>query len=275
MIASQLSTKSQTVVIPLSKNHNLGQTKSLSPLSVLSDFELNLVMNVTATDLLAIAIFTITMMSLVGTMAGLSPVVPAAIAISLLSAWGIDIGFWQGKFGAYTQAWLRARSPKYRERVSFHEAGHFLAAHVLGFRVVNYAIAGIVGRSLGEILADEAFKGIEGGVEIEIAYAPNSTNLSANLLDRYSTVYMAGIAAEQLMCEGETEGGIDDMQRLREAIAHLPNPMTQERWALLNARNLLSDRRSVLIALAEKMLNGATVEDCCQTIDQELFIAKN
>lgn len=76
MIASQLSTKSQTVVIPLSKNHNLGQTKSLSPLSVLSDFELNLVMNVTATDLLAIAIFTITMMSLVGTMAGLSPVVP-------------------------------------------------------------------------------------------------------------------------------------------------------------------------------------------------------
>ncbi len=228
-------------------------------------------MNVTATDLLAIAIFTITMMSLVGTMAGLSPIVPSAIAFTLLSAWGIDIGFWQGKFGAYAQAWLRAQSPKYRERVSFHEAGHFLAAHVLGFKVVSYAIAGIVGRSLGEILADDTFTGIEGGVEIEIADEPNSKNLSANLLDRYSTIYMAGIAAEQLMCEGETEGGIDDMKRLRKAISHLPNPMTQERWALLNARNLLSDRRSVLIVLAEKMLNGATVEDCCQTIEQALI----
>jgi hypothetical protein len=227
-------------------------------------------MNVTATDLLAIAIFTITMMSLVGTMAGLSPIVPAAIAISLLGAWGIDIGFWQGKLGAYAQVWLRARSQKYRERVSYHEAGHFLVAHVLGFKVLSYTIAGVVGRSLGEILADETFTGIEGGVEIAIADV--SENLAANLLDRYSTVYMAGIAAEQLMCEGETEGGLDDMQRLRQAISHLPNPMTQERWALLNARNLLSDRRSVLIALAEKMLNGAAVEDCCQTIEQELLI---
>ena len=103
-------------------------------------------MNVTATDLLAIAIFTITMMSLVGTMVGLSPIVPSAIAVVLLGAWGIDIGFCQGKFGAYFQAWLRARSPQYRERVSYHEAGHFLAAYVLGFKVVNYAIAGIVGR---------------------------------------------------------------------------------------------------------------------------------
>ena len=223
-------------------------------------------MNVTATDLLAIAIFTITMMSLVGTMAGLSPIVPAAIAISLLGAWGIDIGVWQGKLGAYAQVWLRARSPKYRERVSYHEAGHFLVAHVLGFKVVKYAIAGIVGRSLGEILADQAFTGIEGGVEIAIADV--SENLAANLLDRYSTVYMAGIAAEQLMCEGETEGGLDDMKSLRKAISHLPNPMTQERWALLNARNLLSDRRSVLIALAEKMLSGASVDDCCETIEK-------
>ena len=231
-------------------------------------------MNVTATDLLAIAIFTITMMSLVGTMVGLSPVVPSAIAISLLTSWGVDIGFFQGKFGAYAQAWLRARSPQYRERVSYHEAGHFLAAYTLGFKITNYAIAGIVGRSLGEILSDNAFQGIEGGVEIEIVDASSSSNLNgnlnSNLNDRYSTVYMAGIAAEQLMCEGETEGGIDDRQRLRKVIANLPNPMTQERWALLNAKNLLSDRRSALVILASKMLTGATVEDCCQAIDEVL-----
>lgn len=227
-------------------------------------------MNVTATDLLAIAIFTITMMSLVGTMVGLSPIVPAAIAIALLSAWGIDIGFWQGKFGAYAQAWLRARDPKYRERVSYHEAGHFLAAHVLGFKVINYAIAGIVGQSLGEVLASESFNGIEGGVEIEVDHSANSVNL----LDRYCTVYMAGIAAEQLMCEGETEGGLDDIQRLRQAISSLPNPIVQERWALLNAKNLLSDRRSVLIALAEQMQNGASIEDCYQTIEKAALTIK-
>ena len=227
-------------------------------------------MNVTATDLLAIAIFTITMMSLVGTMVGLSPIVPSAIAIVLLGAWGIDIGFYQGKFGAYFQAWLRARSPQYRERVSYHEAGHFLAAYVLGFKVVNYAIAGIVGQSLGEVLADDSFAGIEGGVEIEQENPLNSVNNSSNLLDRYCTVYMAGLAAEQLMCEGETEGGLDDKQRLRQAISHMSNPMTQERWALLNARNLLSDRRSVLVALAEQMLKGSSVEDCYKVIEQNL-----
>ncbi len=227
-------------------------------------------MNVTATDLLAIAIFTITMMSLVGTMVGLSPVVPSAIAISLLTSWGVDIGFFQGKFGAYAQAWLRARSSQYRERVSYHEAGHFLAAYVLGFKITSYAIAGIVGRSLGEILSDNAFQGIEGGVEIEIVDGSSFNNLNGNSIDRYSTVYMAGIAAEQLMCEGETEGGIDDRQRLRQLIVSLPHPMTQERWALLNAKNLLSDRRSALVVLASKMLTGATVEDCCQAIDEVL-----
>jgi hypothetical protein len=227
-------------------------------------------MNVTATDLLAIAIFTITMMSLVGTMVGLSPVVPSAIAISLLTSWGVDIGFFQGKFGAYAQAWLRARSPQYRERVSYHEAGHFLAAYVLGFKITSYAIAGIVGRSLGEILSDNAFQGIEGGVEIEIVDGSSFNNLNGNSIDRYSTVYMAGIAAEQLMCEGETEGGLDDRQRLRKVIANLPHPMTQERWALLNAKSLLSDRRSALVVLASKMLSGATVEDCCQAIDEVL-----
>ncbi|MBD2177807.1 ATP-dependent Zn protease [Pseudanabaena sp. FACHB-1998] len=219
-------------------------------------------MNVTSTDVLAIAIFTITMMSLVGTMVGLSPVVPAAIAITLLSLWGIDVGFWQGKFGAYFQVWLRARDPKYRQRVCYHEAGHFLAAHVLGFKVVNYAIAGVVGQSLGEFLASENFSGLEGGVEIEIGSDFNS----ANLLDRYCTVYMAGIAAEQLMCEGETEGGLDDIQRLRQAISNLPNPMTQERWALLNAKNLLGDRRDILISLAAQMQSGASIEACYQTI---------
>lgn len=225
-------------------------------------------MNVTATDLLAIAIFTITMMSLVGTMVGLSPIVPAAIAMTLLSLWGIDIGVWQGKFGAYAQAWLRARDPKYRERVSYHEAGHFLAAHVLGFKVVNYAIAGIVGQSLGEVLASQSFNGIEGGVEIEI-----EENASlVNILDRYCTVYMAGIAAEQLMCDGEAEGGLDDLQRLRQAIASMPNPMTQERWALLNAKNLLSDRRDVLVELAAQMQKGASIETCYQTIKIEACI---
>ena len=227
-------------------------------------------MNVTATDFLAIAIFTITMMSLVGTMVGLSPIVPVAITVSLLSVWGIDVGVYQGKFGAYFQAWLRARDPKYRERVSYHEAGHFLAAHVLGFKVVNYAIAGIVGQSLGEVLATKSFNGIEGGVEIEVSEDANSVNL----LDRFCTVYMAGIAAEQMMCAGATEGGLDDIQRLRQAIANLPNPMTQERWALLNAKNLLSDRRSVLIALAEQMQNGASIEACYQTIDQALLTTK-
>ncbi|MDX2256548.1 MAG: hypothetical protein NW214_13620 [Pseudanabaenaceae cyanobacterium bins.39] len=231
-------------------------------------------MNVTATDLLAIAIFTITMMSLVGTMVGLSPVVPAAIAIGLLSGWGIDLGAFQGKFGVYLQVWLRARSPQYRQRVTYHEAGHFLIAHLLGFEVTGYAIAGVVGKSLGEILAEEDFQGIEGGVAIQLDLEqvigdPLKRNSieARHLLDRYCTLCMAGIAAEQLMCVGETEGGYDDVQRLRKAIAHLPQPMTQERWALLNAKNLLSDHQESLIALAAKMQTGADVQSCYAVIN--------
>jgi hypothetical protein len=231
-------------------------------------------MNVTATDLLAIAIFTITMMSLLGTMVGLSPVVPAAIAIGLLSGWGIDIGAFQGRFGAYLQVWLRARSPQYRQRVTYHEAGHFLIARLLGFEVTGYAIAGLVGKSLSEILAEANFQGIEGGVMINFDLAQlmgdpiKGNSIEArHLLDRYCTLCMAGIAAEQLMCAGETEGGYDDLQQLRKAIAHLPQPLTQERWALLNAKNMLSDHQDTLIALAAKMQTGADVPSCYAVID--------
>jgi hypothetical protein len=88
---------------------------------------------------------------------------------------------------------------------------------------------------------------------------------------------MVGMVAEQLLGEGtdNSTGGLEDLRQLRSAVAHLPNPAMHERWALLRARNLLGDRRDLLAALAVKMRQNASVEECCQLIDRYQSIDKN
>ncbi len=215
-------------------------------------------------SVLAIAIFTITMSALIGPVVGLSPLVPTGMTVLLLGLYGIDTAWWSGKGSARLLTWLQRTSPQYNQRLLHHEAGHFLAAHLLGIEILDY--------SLEPVLGWQANQAIEAGVVVaplDITKQASEPVHYANLLERYSTVWMAGIAAEEYIYK-EATGGLADLQQLRSVISNLANPELQKRWALLRARNLIANHQDAFQALVTQMQQKASVEACCAAIDQNL-----
>jgi len=207
----------------------------------------------TALNLLAIAIFTITMASLSAPLTGLSPLIPTGITVLLLALYGLDSGYGEGRGGALVLEWLEARLPGHKERqerIVYHEAGHFLAAYLLDIKVLGYNLQS------------------KAGVEVDASYS----EVPLNLLERYCTVWMAGIAAEQHIYQ-TAMGGIDDIQKLKIATKHLPNSQLQQRWALLRAQNLVSEHQTAFQALVTAMKQNASVEACCEILISSLDLS--
>lgn len=221
-------------------------------------------MNQLSLNLVAISIFTVTMATLLGPLIHLSPVVPALATAGALGLATIDTLSWQGQGATLLLDWLAGFSPAHRDRVIRHEAGHFLAAHDLGIPITGYALT-----------AWEAFRQGQpgnGGVQFdaqEIEAAVRQGNIPARLLDRYCTVWMAGMAAE-VMAYGDFQGGADDRQILRSLLKQLgftPEASQQkERWAALRAKALLRDRQDAYDALVAAMERRAAVDECLQAI---------
>lgn len=221
-------------------------------------------MNQLSLNLVAISIFTVTMATLLGPLIHLSPVVPALATAGALGLATIDTLSWQGQGATLLLDWLAGFSPAHRDRVMRHEAGHFLAAHDLGIPITGYALT-----------AWEAFRQGQpghGGVRFdaqEIEAAMQQGNIPALLLDRYCTVWMAGMAAE-VLAYGDVQGGADDRQALRSLLKQLrftPDASQQkERWAALRAKTLLHDRQAAYDALVAAMERRASVEECVQAI---------
>ncbi|HEY9662444.1 MAG TPA: ATP-dependent Zn protease, partial [Allocoleopsis sp.] len=105
--------------------------------------------------------------------------------------------------------------------------------------------------------------------ELEAAVAEGV--LSAQLVDRYCTVLMAGIAAET-MVYGEAEGGVDDRQALKSLWAQLKRAPAEaelkQRWATLQAKNLIEAHPKAYKALVAAMERQEPVESCCRAIEQ-------
>jgi hypothetical protein len=82
---------------------------------------------------------------------------------------------------------------------------------------------------------------------------------------------MAGIAAENLVY-GSAEGGMEDRQKLREALASmgLVNSEFQlkERWATRQAQTIIEEHWASYEALVVAMEQRASVTECCQVIQQ-------
>ncbi|AFY73673.1 hypothetical protein Syn7502_01617 [Synechococcus sp. PCC 7502] len=202
-------------------------------------------MGETAVNLLAIAIFTITMTALTSPLTGISPFIPTGITVFCLAIYALDNAYQEGKGGAAIISWIESKFPNHKEkqaRILYHEAGHFLVAHLLGIKVVGYKLKP------------------QAGVEVD-----NST-VGLNTLERYCTIWMAGIAAEEYLYQN-ANGGDDDLLKLRAAIAHTPNPGLEERWAKVRARNLIRANKEAFAALVGKMQEEAPVEACYQVID--------
>ncbi|MDJ0691179.1 MAG: ATP-dependent Zn protease [Xenococcaceae cyanobacterium MO_188.B32] len=219
-------------------------------------------MQPTALNLVAIAIFTMTFSSLLSPLFHISPFVPAAATFSLMGLATVDTLSWEGK--GVTLLLDIFASPQQRQRVIHHEAGHFLTAYFLGIPITGYTLT-----------AWEAFKrgkpGI-GGVEFDTrALTEKPLNLGEMrlTLERFCTVWMAGIAAEN-MVYGNAEGGGEDRSQIRTVLnmGGFPEAAYQqkERWAQLQASNLLEKHQKAYEALVAAMEERASIEKCYQAI---------
>lgn len=223
-------------------------------------------MEQTALNLIAIAVFSITLSVFVTPLLSISPFVPALATFSLLGLVTVDTLTFNNRGVTLL---LDALSPsKHRQRVIYHEAGHFLTAYILGIPIASYSLT-----------AWEAFRqGQEGvgGVQFDLAdleqKVKNFTDFPA-FLERISTVWMAGIAAETLVY-GKAAGGESDRFYLQSALklAGVPenNYAQKERWSLLQAKTLLEKQQTAYQALVIAMEKRTSVEECCRVISESL-----
>jgi hypothetical protein len=221
-------------------------------------------MSQTALSLIAIGVFITTMTCLLGPIFNISPSIPAIATFGVLGLATIDNLSWNGRGGALLIDIFA--SPQQRQRIIDHEAGHFLAAYFLGIPVTGYTLTAWEAWQQGQ--------SGRGGVQFETASLtakPFNLEEMRLTIDRFCTVWMAGIAAEKLVY-GNAEGGADDVGQLKTALKLAGmseiNSAQKERWAKLQATNLLERNQEAYQALVEAMERRASVEDCCLVIQQ-------
>ncbi|MEA5502344.1 ATP-dependent Zn protease [Halotia wernerae UHCC 0503] len=217
-------------------------------------------MSQTALNLVAISIFLMTLSVLLGPLINLSPTVPALATFTILGIATLDNFGLQGKGGTIFLDWIARFSPEYRDRIIHHEAGHFLVAHLLDIPVTGYTLS-----------AWEAWKQRQpgqGGVtfdDSELASQLERGTISAQILDRYCTIWMAGIAAETLVFDN-AEGGTDDKTKLARVLSALglseSTCQQKQRFHTLQAKTLLQENQSRYEALVQAMRERASVKDC-------------
>jgi hypothetical protein len=220
-------------------------------------------MQQTALNLVAIAIFTVTLSSLLGPVLNISPVFPALTTFGVLGLATLDNFTWGGK-GTTLVLDLFASS-KQRDRVLHHEAGHFLVAYFLSIPITGYTLS-----------AWEAFKQKQagmGGVIVDTALLEKKLDIKEMplLVERFCTMWMAGIAAETLVY-GNTEGGESDRSQLKKVLHFTGFPESaatqKERWAFLQAKSILEKHQDAYQALVEAMERRESVEECVQAIQK-------
>lgn len=230
-------------------------------------------MSQTALNLIAIFIFLMTLSVLLGPLLNISPTVPAIATFMILGIATLDSFSLQGKGGSLILDWIAGFSKEHRDRIIHHEAGHFLVAHLLGIPVTGYTLS-----------AWEAWKqgqSGQGGVSFddgELASELEVGKISAQILDRYCTVWMAGIAAENLVFQN-AEGGSDDRLKLAEVLTKLGFSgiviQQKQRFHALQAKTLLQENWLIYKALVEAMQQRASVVDCQSTIERQKSIVNS
>jgi hypothetical protein len=221
-------------------------------------------MNQLSLNVIAISVFAMTLSVLFAPLLRIPEGWPAAAILGVLSLATLDAVAWKSQGSTVFLDWLARFSPEYRDRVRHHEAGHFLVAHKLGFPISDYSLN-----------AWEAWRkghGGQGGVQFDMSALETELQtgeLSEQMLDRLCMVWMAGIAAEQMQY-GQVEGGEDDRFALQQALLQLKLPPqtieNKQRWATLQAKNLLeADREGyakLLVAFGERR----SVAECDQVL---------
>jgi len=145
--------------------------------------------------------------------------------------------------------------PQMPDRVLKHEAGHLLVAHLLGCPVQSVAL-GAWDALTKEQNGDGS--GLTGAgtsfFDPELNDSSRKGRVTRSVVDRFSIVVMAGIAAEAL-CFGAAEGGSDDentlVKFLSQTVQSNVNIPEQARWAATNALILLRDNQDAYNRLVD------------------------
>jgi hypothetical protein len=221
-------------------------------------------MQQTALNIIAIGVFTMTLSCLLGPLFNIPPSIPAVATLGIMGLATVDTLGWNNR--GVTLLLDVFSTSQQRQRIIHHEAGHFLTAYFLGIPITGYTLT-----------AWEAFKQGQpgrGGVAFEtqdLTTKPINLEQMRLTLDRFCTVWMAGIAAEKLVY-GSAEGGQEDCEqvRLALALAGLPeiNHAQKQRWGQLQATSIIERHQTAYQALVTAMTKRASVAECCQIIQQ-------
>ena len=223
-------------------------------------------MDQTSLNLVAIAVFAMTLSALLSPVLNISPFIPAATTFAMLGLATVDSFSWEGK--GLTLFLDLFTSSEERQRIIHHEAVHFLAAYCLGIPITGYTLTAWETFRQGE-------KAGIGGVQLDFSLLSDQEKISKNplIIERTFTVLMAGIAAEKVIYNN-VEGGEEDKQNLRELIRILGLSadiyQQKENWALLQAKNLLIRHQTAYEGLVKLMKKRASVEECQELIRDKM-----
>ena len=177
--------------------------------------------------------------------------------------------------GAIIETATRTLRPGYTRTVREHEAGHFLVAYLLGCPIEACVLDPFAAAKDGRIMAG----GAAGTVffDPELGRAMSGGRLTREIIDRYSVVVMAGIAAEAAQ-NGKAEGGLADETALVQLLGSLDNGRTwdlprvrnQARWAASQALLLLREHGAAYKALCVALERGEGVGKCVLAIEEAL-----
>jgi hypothetical protein len=225
-------------------------------------------MSQTTLNIVAIAIFLLTLSIVIGPIVHLSEYVPALAIVGLFAAFTTDRFGFDGKGGLLLVDWFAQRSAEHRERVLHHEAAHFLVAHLAEINVTGYSLTAWDAMRDGQT-------GL-GGVRFDdqtLKAQLAAGQLTGTTIDRYCQVWMAGSAAEKLKF-GSIEGGIDDVGKLRSLLRELkvsePELAQKERLAASLATQTLKRNDAAYQALITAMRDRAELADCIAAIQTHL-----
>ena len=226
-------------------------------------------MNQISLNVLAISIFVLTFSVLLEPVLPYPPALPAAVTFGILVLATADTLAWESQGATLLLDWFERQSPEQQKRVARHEAGHFLVAYLLGIPIAGYALN-----------AWEAFKQgqkAQGGVRFEDAELLSQLQkgkLGYDLLDKYCTVWMAGIAAETL-AYGNAEGGAEDRAKLQAVLKAIKNSAmedanTKARFHSLQARTLIESHQDAYEALVAALEKRSPVAECYQLLEEKI-----
>ncbi|KAI9113957.1 hypothetical protein K1719_015208 [Acacia pycnantha] len=181
------------------------------------------------------------------------PYLIGSISLVVLAVGSTSPGLLQAAISSFSSVF-----PDYQERISRHEAAHFLTAYLLGLPILGYSLD--IGKEHVNLIDERLEKLIYSG------------QLDAKELDKLAVVAMAGLAAEGLTYD-KVVGQSADLFTLQRFINRSKPQLSKDqqqnltRWAVLFAASLLKNNKVLHEALMRAMSNKASVLECIKAIE--------